>query len=40
MSGNAAGASWVAKAELKLGKIQTETLADNGSRRIAERLAD
>ena len=39
MSGNAAGASWVAKAELKLGKIQTETLAERLTQDLAERLA-
>lgn len=40
MSGNAAGASWVAKAELKLGKIQTETLANKLTEHLAGRLAD
>ncbi|HEY1749470.1 MAG TPA: 50S ribosomal protein L11 methyltransferase [Xanthobacteraceae bacterium] len=39
MSGNAPGASWVAHAEIKLGKIRAETLADELTQLLADRLA-
>jgi ribosomal protein L11 methyltransferase len=40
MSRNAAGASWVAQAELKRGKTQTETIPDQLAAYVSDRLAD
>jgi ribosomal protein L11 methyltransferase len=40
MSRNGAGASWVAKAQLKLGKTRIETFPDQLTAHLADRLAD
>jgi ribosomal protein L11 methyltransferase len=40
MPRNAAGASWVANAEVKLGKIQADTLSHKLTEHLADQLAD